>query len=187
MSKAIKASASPAAVDQQEPRRAVKGAKLEGGRLELTATQEQEDGLGQILGSESPDFQSYLIEHTLRAMALLKENGDLTGGINAGLAIINAVAPANELEAVLAAQMVGANHFAMKSWARAANNSDMAVVQANAAMANKASRTFAMQMEALAKMRRGGEQIVKHVHVNGGGQAVIAGTLNAGKGGGSER
>ena len=49
-------------------------------------------------------------------------------------------------------------------------------------MANKFMRTFTSQVEALAKLRRGGEQIVKHVYVQEGGQAVIAGTVNTGGG-----
>jgi hypothetical protein len=36
-------------------------------------------------------------------------------------------------------------------------------------------KAFAMQMEVLRRMRRGGEQFVRveHVHINDGGQAVI--------------
>ena len=36
---------------------------------------------------------------------------------------------------------------------------------AYANMANKAMRSYALHAEALAKLRRGGEQVVKHVHV----------------------
>lgn len=43
--------------------------------------------------------------------------------------------------------------------------------------------TSQRQMETLARMRRGGEQVVKHVHVdNRGGQAVIAENVNQGVG-----
>jgi len=49
-------------------------------------------------------------------------------------------------------------------------------------MANKFLRTFTTQMEALSRLRRGGKQIVEHVHINAGGQAVIAGTVNTGGG-----
>lgn len=42
-------------------------------------------------------------------------------------------------------------------------------------LAAKLLRTSQGQMETLARMRRGGEQVVKHIHVdNRGGQAVIA-------------
>jgi hypothetical protein len=41
-------------------------------------------------------------------------------------------------------------------------------------------RTFTAQTEALAKIRRKGEQTVKVVHVYPGGQAVVAETINQG-------
>ncbi len=42
-------------------------------------------------------------------------------------------------------------------------------------LAVKLARTFTSQVEALAKLRRGGEQkvIVEHVHVHAGGRAVV--------------
>jgi hypothetical protein len=47
-------------------------------------------------------------------------------------------------------------------------------------MATKLTRTFTTQMKALSDWRRGGEQVVRHVHVNEGGQAVVAETINIG-------
>src|SRR3546814_6508641 len=42
-------------------------------------------------------------------------------------------------------------------------------------------RTFTAQIEALTKLRRGGEQVVRHIHVdNRGGQAVITETVQTG-------
>ena len=52
-------------------------------------------------------------------------------------------------------------------------------------MAVKLLRTFTMQTEALAKLKRGGEQTVRveHVHVHSGAQAIV-GTVT--RGGGSD-
>ena len=48
-------------------------------------------------------------------------------------------------------------------------------------LATKLLRTSQGQMETLARMRRGGEQVVRHVHVdNRGGQAVIAENVHTG-------
>jgi hypothetical protein len=48
-------------------------------------------------------------------------------------------------------------------------------------LATKLLRTSQGQMETLARMRRGGEQVVRHVHVdNRGGQAVIAENVQTG-------
>lgn len=44
----------------------------------------------------------------------------------------------------------------------------------------KAQAASRATVEALAKIMRGGEQVVKHVHVYEGGQAVVAGTFNHG-------
>ncbi len=54
-------------------------------------------------------------------------------------------------------------------------------VQTFGNLATKLLRTSQGQMETLARMRRGGEQIVRHIHVdNRGGQAVIAENVNTG-------
>lgn len=47
-------------------------------------------------------------------------------------------------------------------------------------MAMKAQANSRATVEALAKLMRGGEQVVKHVHVYEGGQAVVADTFNHG-------
>ena len=48
-------------------------------------------------------------------------------------------------------------------------------------LALKAQANSRATIEALSKIMRGGEQVVRHVHVNEGGQAVIAGTFNHGR------
>jgi hypothetical protein len=54
----------------------------------------------------------------------------------------------------------------------------------NGNLATKFSRTFTAQLEALDRHRRGGKQIVEHVHVNDGGQAVFANNVTTGSKGG---
>jgi hypothetical protein len=54
-------------------------------------------------------------------------------------------------------------------------------VQTFGNLATKLLRTSQAQMETLARMRRGGEQVVRHIHVdNRGGQAVIAENVHNG-------
>ena len=52
-------------------------------------------------------------------------------------------------------------------------------------MLNKLARTFTAQVEALKKYRSTGEQSIRvqHVTVNDGGQAIVAGNVEAGGGG----
>ena len=104
---------------------------------------------------------------------------------NAALAFIAAVAPGDELEAAMAVQMYATNELAMEMLSRARHTQDRVATMEYGNLATKLSRTFIGQIEALSKLRRGGEQVVKHVHVYEGGQAVVAGTIN--QGGGGER
>ena len=47
-------------------------------------------------------------------------------------------------------------------------------------IATKMQRTFTAQIKALSDWRRRGEQVVRHIHVGNGGQAVVAETVNVG-------
>lgn len=101
---------------------------------------------------------------------------------NAAVAILASVEPQNELEATLASQMVAANECAFRCM-RGMITSDMVDQhKMYGDLANKFMRTFSAQAEALSKLRRGGEQIVKYIHVHEGGQAVVAGTINQQRG-----
>lgn len=96
---------------------------------------------------------------------------------NAALALVAAIEPRNELEAALAVQMAGTHAAATKMLDRlnTAAFTDSVTVYGN--MAVKLQRTFAAQVEALAKLRTAGKQIVEvnhvHTYVGAGGQAII--------------
>jgi hypothetical protein len=74
--------------------------------------------------------------------------------------------------------MYGAHELAMEMMAKAAQTDDLAKLQAYGNLATKFQRTFGTLFENLSKHRRGGEQVVRHVHVYPGGQAVVADTFN---------
>lgn len=135
-------------------------------------------------GSRSVDF----VNRTTGTMAALLAGADgkvSAERYNTGLAIMAAVEPENELEALLAVQMIAANEGALKAMSGLRNSEMINQTQAFGNLANKFMRTFTAQMEQLRKMRSGGEQIVKHIHVHEGGQAVVAGRdINTVKGGG---
>jgi hypothetical protein len=101
--------------------------------------------------------------------------------INAALAFIAAIDPQNEMEAALAMQMFATHDLSMEMMRSAKHAGLVCQIESYGNLATKMARTFTGQIEALAKLRRGGEQIVRHIHVdNRGGQAVIAETLNTG-------
>ena len=106
-------------------------------------------------------------------------------GVRLGLVkqVLEAVRPRNELEGLLAAQMIGAHAATMECYRRAMieqqtpEGRDM-----NLRHAAKASRTFATLVETLDRHRgKGGQQVVRveHVHVYEGGQAIV-GAIDAG-------
>ena len=92
------------------------------------------------------------------------------------------------VEAMLAVQMVATYETAMDMLIRAKQADLMPTLQECGSLAVKLLRTYTAQVEALARLRRGGEQrvIVQHVNVNDGGQAIV-GAVNHPGGGVSEK
>jgi hypothetical protein len=96
--------------------------------------------------------------------------------INAALAMIEAAAPKDEIEAALAVQMACTHTAAMAILAKL--DSGFGTERRIAAFGSAAARlmrAYATQVEVLRRLRHGGQQVVRveHVHVNGGGRAVI--------------
>jgi hypothetical protein len=110
-----------------------------------------------------------------------KERGDETTQLNAGIAMLQAIEPKDELEAALALQIVGAHSFAMEMWGRARGTDRNDHIELYGNMAVKASRAMAMMTEALAKLRTGGKQRVEVTYVDARNSQNIIG----GGGGGS--
>jgi hypothetical protein len=106
--------------------------------------------------------------------------------LNAALAVIDGIQPENEVEAMLAVQMAATHAMTMSMMAWSQNASMLPQMEAAGNLAVKLSRTFTAQVEALAKLRRKGEQkvTVEHVHVHAGGQAVVGNVTHTGKAGG---
>jgi hypothetical protein len=134
-------------------------------------------------GSDSNAFQAYAFTQLLNLLKVGQpESDDMTSDVNKMLAMLSAIAPQNEMEAMLAAQMVATHHLAMRQLAKHAYSDALLLHETHANLGIKLMRTFSAQVDTLARLRRGGEQVVRHVHVNSGGQAVVAGTINHGTG-----
>lgn len=73
--------------------------------------------------------------------------------LNAALAMVADIQPRNVIEAALAAQMVAVHWLQMRLSAQAFNRFSHTVVGQDAALAGKLARTFAMQLDTLAKLR----------------------------------
>ena len=105
------------------------------------------------------------------------------------VAALKGIAPKDELEGMMAAQLVAAHNAAMECYRRAMiGEQSFEGRRENLAQANKLSRTYAALVEALNRHRGKGQQkvTVEHVHVHAGGQAVVGMVAAPGQPGGGE-
>ena len=133
------------------------------------------------LGTNSQEFMDGVLRQMANAVSQGKDADE--EAINFGLAVIAGVNPKDELETMLAMQMVAIHLTTMTFTRRLAHVETLDQQHGSERALNKLARTFAMQMEALKRYRTGGEQkvVVQHVNVNEGGQAIV-GTVDRGRG-----
>jgi hypothetical protein len=112
--------------------------------------------LVNALGTTDPDFADGLISQLMNAGS---QGKNVDGkGPNFMLSVIQGIAPKDEVEAMIAAQMA-AVHMATMTFARRLAHVDNIPQQDAAERAfNKLARTFAVQMEALKRYRTGGSR-----------------------------
>ena len=95
---------------------------------------------------------------------------------SAGLSFLAGVEPKDELEGMLAAQLLASHNAAMECYRRAMiSEQTFEGRKENLSQANKLSRTHVAKLEALNRHRGKGQQkvTVEHVHVHEGGQAIV--------------
>src|SRR4029078_12387304 len=95
------------------------------------------------------------------------------------------IKPGDELEGLIAAQLIAAHNAAMECYRRAMlGEQTFEGRRENLSQANKLSRTYAVLLDALNPRRGKGQQkvTVEHVHVHSGGQAVVGVVEPAGGG-----
>lgn len=137
-------------------------------------------------GSRSENFSLLLANQVINTLWMSKDDPEEADRIMvAALNGMMGVKPQDEIEGMLAGQMV-ATHSAAMRCLRSLKNAEMIPQQdSNGNLANKLLRTYAMQLEALQRYRGKGQQkmTVEHVTVNAGGQAIV-GNVTHPKGGG---
>jgi hypothetical protein len=156
--------------------------------------QDPDDPLGAVkmseaLGTADTDLMSHLLDQIIQIFKGTAstdgiDNEAVTAAANKAMGILNGIQPKDELEGMLAAQMIGVHNMAMRTMGSAMlGGQTFEGKKSNVNYATKMLRTFLAQMEALKRYRTGGQQkmIVEHVHVNEGGQAIV-GTVNQGGG-----
>jgi hypothetical protein len=120
-----------------------------------------------------------------RAQELLRYLGsvgaDNESRYNAALSFIESMKPQDQVEALLLVQMYVTHDAAIRALSQLGSAEWVPTAQTFGNLATKLLSTSQTQMETLARLRRGGEQVVRHVHVdNRGGQAVIAENVHNG-------
>ena len=166
--------------------------------LELQASDDPltDARFAEALGTTDSGLRLYLFFQAVRtfqdaaAADHIKPHGvdrkTLVLTINYAAALLAGIRPQDELESMLAVQMIGCHNAAMHALRAAmATGQTFEGRHANVNYATKLLQVFTSQMEAFRKRRTGGQQkmVVEHVHVNEGGQAVV-GAVNVGGGSG---
>ena len=137
----------------------------------------QEGRLKNMGGSQSDAWNNVLANQAIGA--LWTKNSDqksLDLQLNATVAALMGIGPRDELESMMAAQLLAAHNAAMECYRRAMiPDQSFEGRRENLAQANKLSRSYAVLLEALNRHRGKGQQkvTVEHVHVHAGGQAVV--------------
>jgi hypothetical protein len=133
------------------------------------------DRLQQALGTASPEFVTATL-FQLQAAAKLPNSGLSEIAVNAALAMIEAEKPKGETECAIVIQMACVHSTTMAVLGRlgGGHGGDRHVLAA-ATAASRLSRTFAILVETLRRLRSGASQTIRieRVEIKDGGQAVI--------------
>ena len=131
-----------------------------------------------VTGSEDPDFATRLISQISggQFMGDCLDQPELEVRAHAIKAALSGISPKNELEGMLAAQMIATNNAAFECLRRAmARDQIPHGTDQHLKHAEKLMALFTRQLDAFNKLRgKGGQKItVEHVNVEAGGQAVV--------------
>ena len=122
------------------------------------------------IGTGDPDFYRGIL-HQITDRGFGREV--VVEEVNFMLAVIEGLAPRNQFETMLAAQMAAVHVAAMK------NAAELLCFESfpqrdNAERAfSRLTRTFAMQLDTFSRLRAGDAQTVTHVSVNDNAQAIV--------------
>jgi hypothetical protein len=164
------------------PLKVKKGAHAHAVAIEGTA-QEISSLCSKTFGTQDNDCADTFLEQVISAhpRKMVRDAADV---LNQNLPLLQAIKPQDELEGMLAVQMVGIHNLTMEMMSRSTIlDQSIEGVSSNINRITKLSRTFAALLEALNRHRNKGQQkmTVEHVHINQGGQAII-GNVERGEG-----
>jgi len=144
-----------------------------------------------IGGSASDDFNNILANQTIQTLWVSHSDEEgLDRQLAATTAALVGIRPRDELEGMIAGQLIAAHNAAMECYRRAMlREQTLDGRRENLTQANKLSRTYTLLLEGLNRHRGKGQQkvTVEHVHVHEGGQAIVGHVEHQGEGGAKNR
>jgi hypothetical protein len=133
--------------------------------------------LKHIGGSMSDDWNNILANQTVQTLWLKNSDADqVRRQRHAAVDALIGISPRDEIEGMLAAQLVASHNASMECYRRAMiGEQTFEGRRESLSQANKLSRTYATLLESLNRHRGKGAQkvTVEHVHVHNGGQAIV--------------
>jgi hypothetical protein len=137
-------------------------------------------------GSQSDHWNNIIVNQAVKSL-WLKHSDDETADSQrkATVSGLVGIGPTDEIEGMIAAQLLAAHNASMECYRRAMlGEQTFEGHRENLNQANKLSRSFAILLDALNRHRGKGQQkvTVEHVHVHAGGQAVVGVVEQAGGG-----
>ena len=139
-----------------------------------------------IGGSMSDDWNNILANQTVKTLWLKSADAEeVNRQRHAAVDVLIGLAPRDEFEGMVAAQIIACHNASMECYRRAMiPEQSFEGRRENLNQANKLSRTYATLLESLNRHRGKGAQkvTVEHVHVHAGGQAVVGMVETPGEG-----
>jgi hypothetical protein len=133
--------------------------------------------LKAIGGSQSDHWNQTIANQSVRTLWIAhSDEKTLESQRKATVSALVGIGPKDEIEGMIAAQLLAAHNASMECYRRAMlREQTFEGRRENLAQANKLSRTYATLLDALNRHRGKGQQkvTVEHVHVHAGGQAVV--------------
>ena len=133
--------------------------------------------LKNIGGSKSDHWNELLVKQAVQALWVQNSDAETRDQqLSATVVALAGIRPQDEVEGMMAAQLIATHNAAMECYRRAMiGEQTFEGRRENLNQANKLSRTYATLIEALSRHRGKGQQkvTVEHVHVHSGGQAVV--------------
>ena len=128
--------------------------------------------IGKDSGRESKTFGKMIYNQLSNCCSYPNKNDNRFISVSENM---RGIEPKDQIEGMLAAQMIATHHAVMNCFRIAAKSEMIDNMNIAFNSANKLARTYAMQMEALNRYRGKGQQkiTVEHVSINSGGQAII--------------